>query len=117
MSSTILGIAHFIFHDGKFEDFRRLSEQCRHIVETQDTGTLRYDIYVAEDQARAVVVEEYENEDALRAHGEHIGEDLSTAVLATADVHGQLLGNLSEGLRKSLIGGPVMHFEPLGPDR
>ena len=114
---TILGIAHFTFHDGRLDDFRRLSARCREIVATQDTGTLRYDIYVNEDQARAVVVEEYENEEALRAHGEHIGDELSAAVLATADVHGQLLGDLSDELRNSLIGGPVVPYTPLHPDR
>lgn len=113
MASTILGIAHFTFLDGKFDDFRCLSDRCRQIVDTQDTGTLRYDIYVTEDQTQAVVIEEYENEGALRAHGEHIGEELSAAVLATANVHGQLLGDLSEELRKSLVGGPVMAFGSL----
>lgn len=116
MGSTILGIAHFTFHDGTIDEFRRLSARCRQIVATKDTGTLRYDVYLNEDQTRAVVIEEYENEDALRAHGEHIGDELSAAVLATADVHGQLLGDLSDELRNSLTGGPVTPLTPLHAD-
>lgn len=113
MASTILGIAHFTFHDGQVEEFLRLSDRCRDIVAAQDTGTLRYDIYLNEDRTKAVVIEEYRDEQALQEHGEHLGKELSESVLATAEVHGELLGDLTDDLRSQLRGGPVEPF--VGP--
>jgi hypothetical protein len=33
------GIARFKFHEGEFEEFKRLAAQCMEIVRTKDTGT------------------------------------------------------------------------------
>lgn len=110
MSSTILGIAHFVFHEGQVEEFKRLSRICWDIVEQKDTGTLRYETYFNEDETRAMVVEEYESEQALIDHGEHIGDEMMEAVLSTADVHGEILGELSQEFRDMLRGGPVTAF-------
>lgn len=38
-SSELVGIARFTFHEGKVEDFKRLSAQRMEIVRTKDTGT------------------------------------------------------------------------------
>jgi hypothetical protein len=38
--SELQGIARFKFHEGKLEEFKRLSAQA---METKDTGTLQYD--------------------------------------------------------------------------
>jgi quinol monooxygenase YgiN len=53
------GIARFKFHEGKVEEFKRLSAQCMEIVRTRDTGTLQYEIYLNEDQSEAMVLERY----------------------------------------------------------
>jgi hypothetical protein len=39
--SELLGIARFKIHEGKLEEFKRLSAQCMGIVRTKDTGTLQ----------------------------------------------------------------------------
>ncbi len=57
--SELLGIARFKFHEGKLEEFKRLSAQAMEIVRTKDTGTLQYDIYFNEDQSECIVVERY----------------------------------------------------------
>lgn len=108
----LLGVAHFTFHEGKAEEFKRLSGECMQVVREQDTGTLRYDIFLDADETGAVVIEEYADERALVEHGEHLGEALSSAVIATADVHGELLGDLSPELRDQLDGGPVTAYLP-----
>jgi quinol monooxygenase YgiN len=41
--SELQGIARFKFHEGKLEEFKRLSAQAMEIVRTKDTGTLQYD--------------------------------------------------------------------------
>jgi hypothetical protein len=49
--SELQGIARFKAHEGKLEEFKRLSAQCMEIVRTKDTGTLQYDIYFNDDQS------------------------------------------------------------------
>jgi hypothetical protein len=49
--SELLGIARFKFHDGKLEEFKRLSAQAMEIVRTKDSGTLQYDTYFNDDQS------------------------------------------------------------------
>jgi len=110
---TLLGIAHFRFHPGKVDEFKRLSLECVDIVKSLDTGTLRYDVYLNADHTEATVVEEYVDEQALIEHGQHIGEVLAGKVIATGDVHGELLGEASEELRARLASGPVQLFTPV----
>ncbi|GAA5228266.1 putative quinol monooxygenase [Paeniglutamicibacter antarcticus] len=110
--SGLLGIAHFKFHEGKIEEFKRLSGKCRQIVQKHDTGTLRYDIFINAEQSEAIVVEEYVDAQALMDHSTHIGDELSAAIMATASVHGELLGELSDEFRAQLKGSPVQPFAP-----
>ena len=110
--STLLGIARFTFAQGKVEEFKRLSQQCMEIVRAKDTGTLRYEIFLNDDESEAMVIEEYVDEQALIEHGQHLGDELSAAILATGSVHGELLGPLSSTFRTALAGGPVQPFAP-----
>ena len=57
--SELWGIARFKFHEGKLEEFKRLSAQAMEIVRTKDTGTLQYDIYFNDDQSECIVLERY----------------------------------------------------------
>ena len=66
--SELRGIARFKFHEGKVEEFKRLSAQAMEIVRTKDTGTLQYDIYFNDDQSEAVVLERYRDSEALIEH-------------------------------------------------
>jgi quinol monooxygenase YgiN len=96
--SELLGIARFKFHEGKVEEFKRLSAQAMEIVKTKDTGTLQYDIYFNDDQSECIVLERYRDSEALIEHAANLG-DLFAAVLATVSVvQGELLGEASEEL-------------------
>lgn len=53
-----------------------------------------------------VVIERYTDSHALAAHLANLGE-LGDAMLATADVTGELLGHVSEDLRANLANSPV----------
>jgi quinol monooxygenase YgiN len=57
--SELLGIARFKFHEGKLEEYKRLSAQAMEIVRTKDTGTLQYDIYLNDDQTECIVIERH----------------------------------------------------------
>ena len=63
-----LGIARFKFHEGKLEEYKRLSAQAMEIVRTKDTGTLQYDIYFNDDQSECVVLERYRDSEAAIEH-------------------------------------------------
>ncbi|MGH2679932.1 MAG: putative quinol monooxygenase [Actinomycetota bacterium] len=108
----LVGIARFKFHEGKVEEFKRLSARCTEIVRTQDTGTLRYDVYFNDDHSECIVLERYRDFEALIEHGAHIGGDLMEAVVATGSVEGELLGEPSAELRAKMAGGEVRLFTP-----
>jgi quinol monooxygenase YgiN len=105
--SELQGIARFKFHEGKVEEFKRLSAQAMEIVRTKDTGTLQYDIYFNDDQSECVVLERYRDSEAAIEHAANLA-DLSEEVLAIVSVvHGEVLGEPSAELRAKLAGNEV----------
>jgi quinol monooxygenase YgiN len=67
--SELLGIARFEFHEGKVEEFKRLSARAMEIVRAQDTGTLQYDTYFNDDESEPIVIERFRDSQALIEHG------------------------------------------------
>jgi hypothetical protein len=57
--SELWGIARVKFHEGKVEEFKRLSAQLMEIARTKDTGTLQYEIYLNDDESEGIVLERY----------------------------------------------------------
>ena len=107
MAATELqAIVRFRFHEGQVEEFKRLSGECMEIVRSQDTGTLQYDTYFNADETECIVLERFRDSDALIEHGENLAH-LMDAIIATGQVHGELLGEPSAELRS--------RFEPAGP--
>ena len=72
--SELLGIARFKFHEGRLEEYKRLSAQATEIVRMKDTGTLQYDIYFNDDQSECMVVERYRDSEALIEHMANLGD-------------------------------------------
>ena len=108
----LIGIARFRFHPGRVEEYKRLSAQAMVIVRAKETGsTLEYAVYFNEDETEAVVIERFASSEALLEHGANMS-DISPAVLATADVEGELLGEPNEELRAKLIGPEPQLFTP-----
>jgi quinol monooxygenase YgiN len=100
--SELLGIARFKFHEGKLEEYKRLSAQAMEIVRTKDSGTLQYDTYFNDDQSECVIIERYRDSEAAMEHAANLA-DLSADVLAIVSVvHGELLGDPSAELRAKL---------------
>jgi quinol monooxygenase YgiN len=109
--SELQGIARFKFHEGKLEEFKRLSAQAMEIVRTKDTGTLQYEIYFNDDQSQCIVLERYKDSEALIEHAAHLG-DLTEAILAAGYTVVELLGEPSAELRASMAGSEVRLFTP-----
>jgi quinol monooxygenase YgiN len=101
--SELQGIARFTFHEGKVEEFKRLSAQAMEIVRAQDTGTLQYETYFNDDESEAVVLERFRDSQALLEHGEHLAA-LMEPIIATAEVTGELCGDVSPELRAKITG-------------
>jgi len=105
--SELIGIARFKFHEGKRDEYLRLSAQARDIVRTKDSGTLAYDLYLNGDQSECMFIERYRDSDAAIEHAANLGH-LFAAVLDTVSVvHGELLGEPSAELRAKLAGSEV----------
>jgi quinol monooxygenase YgiN len=109
--SELQGIARIKFHEGKVEEFKRLSAQAVEIARTKDSGTLQYDIYLNDDQSEGIVVERYRDSEALIEHGANL-VDLSAAIFATGSFAGEVLGEPSAELKASLADSPVRIFMP-----
>jgi quinol monooxygenase YgiN len=105
--SELLGIARFKIHEGKLEEYKRLSAQAMEIVRTKEPGTLQYDSYFNDDQSECVVIERYRDSEAAIEHAENL-RSLSEEVLAIVSVvHGEVLGEPSAELRAKLAGSEV----------
>ena len=108
-TSELQGIARFTFHEGKLDEFKRLSAECMQIVREKDTGTLQYDTYFNDDESECMVLERFRDSDALIEHSEHLSH-LMEPIMATGSVSGELLGDLSPELRAKMAGSGVRLF-------
>jgi quinol monooxygenase YgiN len=109
--NELWGIARVKFHEGKVEEFKRLSAQLMEIAKTKDTGTLQYEIYLNDDESEAVVLERYRSSAALIEHGANQG-DLAAAIFATGTFVGEVLGDASADLKAKLADAPVRILTP-----
>ena len=105
--SELVGIARFKMHEGRLDEFKRLSAQAMEIVRTKDSGTLQYDTYFNDDESECVVIERYRDSEAAMEHAANLAE-LSAAILETVSVvHGEVLGEPSAELRANLADSDV----------
>ena len=103
----LLGIARFKFHEGKRDEYLRLSDQATDLVLANEPGTLQYDLYLNADQSECVFIERYRDSEAAMEHAANLGH-LFDAVLATVSVvHGELLGEPNAEIRAKLAGSDV----------
>ena len=109
--SELQRIVRFKFHEGRVEEFKRLSAEAIEIVRTRDTGTLQYETYFNEDESEALVLERFRDSDALIEHGEHMAA-LMDPIIATATATGELCGELSPELRAKITGDVPQLFTP-----
>jgi quinol monooxygenase YgiN len=105
--SELVGIARFKIHEGKLEEFKRLSAEAMEIVRTKDTGTLQYDSYFNDDQSECFVVERYRDSEAAMHHADNLGHLMGPILATVSVVHGELLGEPSAELRAKLAGSEV----------
>ena len=106
--TELVGIARFKFHEGKLDEFKRLSAQAMEIVRTKEPGTLQYDTYINNDQTECVIIERYRDSEAAMEHTANLA-DLSAEVLETVSVvHGEIWGNERQCKRVPVRPGPSL---------
>jgi len=109
--SEIQGIARLKIHDGKLDEFKRLSAKCMELVRTKDTGTLQYETYFNSDETECLVLERYRDSQALLDHLKNMGET-GAAIFQTCTGSGEVCGTPSPELTKALEGSPVRIYLP-----
>ena len=82
-------------------------------MRAQDTGTLRYEVFLDAGRSEAVIIERYRDSRAVLDHLAHVGQDLMDQVMATGDVVREAFGRPSPELAAALAGSPVRLFSPL----
>ena len=111
MSEELIGIGRLRLHEGKLEEFKRLSAQVMDIVRTRDTGTLQFDIYFNDDQSECILIERYKDSAALTEHAAHVG-DIMAPIFATGTLSSEMLGVPSGELKAMMTGSEVRFFTP-----
>ena len=105
------GISRITLHEGKLGEFERLCARFMETVRTRDTGTLEFAIYFNDDRSECIVLERYEDFEALMQHGANVGE-LAQELLTAGTVTSACLGESSPALKAQLEGSPVQLFTP-----
>ncbi len=95
--------ARFSIQPDAHADFAELADECIHIVEDQDSGTLQYDWFFSEAGDECVVREAYVDSDALLEHISHVGEKLG-ALLEISEIALELFGDPSDELLEAAAG-------------
>src|SRR5689334_8536294 len=99
----IKGIARVVFHPGKRDECKRLTEQAMDIVRTRDPATLQYAVFFNADETEAIVFGRYRDADAALEHFANISH-LMEPLMTTATVTGEILGTPNETMRAQLGG-------------
>jgi quinol monooxygenase YgiN len=108
----VSSIARIKIHEGKLEEFKRLSALCVQSVRTKDTGTLQYDHFFNDDFTECLVIERYRNFAALREHLANIGDEIMQALFKVCSMSGDILTTPTPELRKAIEGLDIRVYSP-----
>ncbi|MGR9221156.1 putative quinol monooxygenase [Rhizobium leguminosarum] len=98
-------------HAGKLDDFKRIAADSIALAREKDTGTIRYDIFLNDDETEAVVYEEFVNPDGRLQHLQNLGDNV-VAMLAIVDMQAEVWSHSDEKLRASTKGYDVAFLKP-----
>lgn len=98
-------------HEGKLEEFKRIAAESIRLAREKDTGTIRYDIFLDDNETEAVVYEEFVNPAARLEHLANLGENV-TGMLAIVDMQAEVWSHSDPQLRASTEGYDVRFYKP-----
>ena len=105
MSDLVIS-ARFDVHAGKLDEFRSIMATAIQKVRDNEPRTLQYNWYHSEDHTRYIVLERYEDSDALLEHLADVGEELG-AFLEVADLKVDVFGTPSPELVEATAAIPT----------
>jgi quinol monooxygenase YgiN len=77
-------VAKFSIHEGKADEFRQVAAQCLEAVKLHDPGTSLYEWFINEAGTECIVLETYDDAEALLSHARNAGP-LVVRLLQIAD--------------------------------
>lgn len=98
-------------HPGKTGAFKRIAEESVRLTRERDTGTVRYDIFLNDDETEAVVYEEFVSPAARLEHLANMGDNVA-AMLAVVDMRAEVWANADPALPASVEGLDVTFLTP-----
>jgi quinol monooxygenase YgiN len=104
--SKLLISARFDVHAGKLDEFQSIMATAIRKVSDNEPRTLQYDWYHSDDHSRYVVLERYEDSDALLEHLANVSEELG-AILEVADLKVDVFGTPSAELVEATAAIPI----------
>ena len=110
--SNIDLIARFTIKEGMAQEFKAWSGRCRDSVQEKDTGTLRYDWYLNEEQTECVVLETYSSSAAVMEHAANLGALMGEG-LNYAALKGEVFGEASDELKDALSPFGIKYYSEI----
>jgi 2,4-dienoyl-CoA reductase-like NADH-dependent reductase (Old Yellow Enzyme family)/quinol monooxygenase YgiN len=99
-------------HAGKLNEFKKIAGESIRLAREKDTGTIRYDIFLNDDETEAVVYEEFVNPAARLEHLANLGDNV-TGMLAIVHMTAEVWSHSDPELRASTKGYDVKFYKPL----
>ena len=93
--------AKFKIHEGKVEEFKKITALCVSAVKANETGALQYDWYFNPGETECVVRETYTDSNAVLAHLGNVG-GLLGQLLSMSDFEAEIYGKMSEDLKNAV---------------
>jgi quinol monooxygenase YgiN len=109
--SRYRAVAKFRIQPGKTEEFRRIAAESVAIVRAKDPGTPEYEWFMNEAGTECIVVETYEGDEALQAHGRNVGH-LVGKLLQISQVSVDMLCTPTPAIREQLKRMPMTLYTP-----
>lgn len=102
MDSSIRILAEFTVTDGKMDTFKRVLAEVMDTVRGRDTGTLSYDLFLAETDGICFSLEHYRDSQAVLEHLTNVSEVGARLFTVCTTTRLEILGHPSEEVLRAL---------------
>jgi quinol monooxygenase YgiN len=96
--------AEFTIQEGKIEEYKKLVQEMRGVVEANEPDTINYLFYLNRDETKSIVYETYSNSEAVFAHINGVAsQTILPKIFNVSKISKfEVYGNPSEELQKVL---------------
>ena len=108
--SKVSYLIEFTIADGKSEEFKTLATGYTAATKANETDTLGYQWYRAEEGNKCLLQETFASSEALLAHLANVGPSLPELLAIAPITRLEVLGSVSNDARDALAGLGALHF-------